>query len=359
MSVIIAVQYGLAFLVIVLLSYQLVCSIRTLKRRKSIFSNSRQNRKFAIVLAPDSGQKVITKSLYSFLGLIYPKTLYDVIIPSGCFSKEASDTAREMGAIVLNGNVSATEQDCRLHRVFEQLLAGGKEYDAILVVEPNSLLSGNYLDIVNHYLDQGSGVIQSSSLILPESGSSEYETKRFNFLLNNLLKPIRGKVLDFSTNLKSNNFGFTTQMLKENIDLLPDYRGDKEYGLMLELNGINVDFAPEAVVWKQMPIFKMNDTNGKESSVFQQYIPDLFKAAFRYKSLSYFKKILDLMTPSVLWILIIALLMLSINIIVWGLGEATLIFVWLWLAVGILDMLNIVVGGYAINTYFQAYKSIV
>ncbi|WP_350356684.1 glycosyltransferase [Fodinibius salsisoli] len=305
---------------------------------------------------------MISKSLYSIFGLVYPKNLYDVIVLGNCLSEEAANTAREMGATIFDANDWLGKEECKLHWVFKQILSGDKSYDAVLVIQSESLLSGNYLDVLNHYFDQGSSVIQSSSLVLPESGSVWDKKNRFNFLRNNLLKPVGDELLGFSKSFRGNNFGFTTETLKENLAILPTFNQDKEYGLMLELKGIDVDFAPEAVVWKQMPIradIVGNHSNKERFSFLKHYIPKLFKAAFRYKSLSYINKILDLITPSVLKVLVITLLMIAINILAWALADTPFIFVWIWLCISILDLLIIVVGGYAINTYFQAYKSII
>lgn len=244
-------------------------------------------------------------------------------------------------------------------------MKGNSTYDAIAVIESESLVSGNYLDVLNYYLDRGSQVIQSSSLILPENSSEEYEDRRVNFLLNNILNPKGQKVLDFSTNLRGSDFCFSTSMLYENIGLLPPFNGVKEYGMKLHLKGIEIDFAPEAVVWKQAAIQKEGDlvgedfNDGENSSLLRRYLPAFIKAAIKKNSFSYLKKMLGLLRPSLASLLLISLFMTAINLLGGVLAGEPLTFVWIWLIVSTVGVLNIFVEGYWVNTYFQVYKSII
>lgn len=106
MVIIEAIQYSLAVLMITLLGYQLVRGIWALKKRRKVFSHTLQDRQFAIVITSAKNKQMISNSLYSLFGLVYPKSKYDVIISADCFTEEAAQTAKKMGAIVLNGHTS-------------------------------------------------------------------------------------------------------------------------------------------------------------------------------------------------------------------------------------------------------------
>src|SRR5690625_3800980 len=171
MIVIEIIQYGLGTLIMILLIYQLILSISALREKKRITFNSDQNRHFAIVLPPPENGQMISKTLYSLFGLVYPKNLYDVIVIDANITRETADNARELGAIVLKKKeLSQTEEHRELQWAFRQILQGDKSYDAVSVIESGSLVSGNYLDVMNYYLDEGSSVIQGSNLILPQHG---------------------------------------------------------------------------------------------------------------------------------------------------------------------------------------------
>ncbi|WP_185958225.1 glycosyltransferase family 2 protein [Fodinibius sediminis] len=334
--------------------------------RKKNSLQADRNRYFAIVLSATQDEQVLSKSLYSLFGLVYPKNLYDVILLGDRFSEEAARVAREMGAIVYNGDTMTNRsQEYTLSGIIEQILNGSNAYDAVLVIESESLISGNYLDVINYYLDHGSKVIQSSSLMLPQSSVREHDSRQMNFFTRNLFHPVGRKGLKYSMDLRGNNFCFSTDTLHENLELIHSLEKDTDYGLRLQLNGIDVDFAPEAVVWKQLPGSNGESrkrllwSNSKQISLVRRYLPEFCKAALSRRSPTYFKKVLDMLTPSVMTMLVFTALMIAANIAGWIFAGGTLTFVWLWLFVGLLGTTNLAMGLYTINTYFQAYKSIV
>ena len=366
MVMIVVMQYGLAILMFILLGYQLVKGGWALTRINKIFSHAGTKRNFAIVICSNSHHQVISQSLYSLFGLVYPKSKYDVIISSDCLTEYAAREAKKMGAIILNAESSLeTRKGLRLQRVFKQVMNINENYDAIVVIEPESLVSGNYLDVLNYYLDHGSRVIQSSNLILPDNNSEEYEERRINFFLNNLLYPRGQKVLDLSTNFRGSNFCFSTDLLRDKMGSFPSYNVDNEYGIQLHLNGIEIDFAPEAVVWKQQSInggkesTNLNIKQSKWFSLVRCYLPALIKAAGRYKSFSYYRKVFGLVKPSIVNMLFIALSMMLLNLIGGVLTGPPLVFLWIWCFICALVAINIFVEGYTMDTYFRAYKSII
>src|SRR5699024_10004774 len=366
MIVIEVIQYGFALLMIVLLTYHLIQSITALIKKRRVFSHTKKNRRFAIVVSPTKNKQMISQSLYSLFGLVYPRNRYDVIICGDCFSKEATRIATKMGAVVVNGdNKPHDDRKCKLQQILEQIMTGSKTYDAIIGVESESLVSGNYLDVINYYFDRGSSVVQSNNLILPQTGTGRHDKQQVDLLFNNLFKPPGQIFFNSTMNSSGSNFCFSTRMLREKLDSFPAIYGDMEYRLLLQLNGIKVDFAPEAVVWKQTPLkngaddLERNLSRENQYALVKRYFPKFLRTAIRHKSLSYFKSALALITPSAVSLLGFALLMVGVNIAGWTLGVESLNLIWVWLVASLLAVTNIFTGGYAINTYFQAYKSIV
>lgn len=358
------IQYSMGILMIILLSNQLILSMLALRVRKRIAFKSVQNRQFAIIMSAPKNEQMISKSLYSLFGLVYPKNLYDVFFVGDNLSNEAVNIAREMGAIVLNKNSFHPDTNsCELQWAFEKILQRDKAYDGILIIESDSLVSGNYLDVMNYYLDNGSKVIQSSNFMLPQSGFQDKKVRQINFLLYNLVKPVGRKVFGFSMGLRGNGICFKTQILRDNLWLLDSITDDMGYGLKLQLKGIDIDFVHEAVLLTEIPTgSEENDFQRKERDIgwipiIKRYAPALLKAGLRQKSLSYFKSFLDLITPSSIDMLFIALVMGVINILMWAGADWSLSYVWLWLFVLLIGVIHIVVGLYTINTYYQSYKS--
>src|SRR5699024_4853623 len=185
---------------------------------------------FAIVVSPTKKKQMISQSLYSLFGLVYPRNRYDVIICGDCFSKDATRMATKMGAIVLNGDDQPRgDKKCKLQQIFERIMAGPKTYDAIIVVESESLVSGNYLDVINYYFDRGSSVVQSNNLRLPQTGMGRHDKQQLNFLFNNLFKPSCQVFFNSTISPRRSNFCFLTQVLREKLDSFPAIYDDTEY----------------------------------------------------------------------------------------------------------------------------------
>ena len=367
MIIVEVIQYSLAFLMLALLFYQLGRGLWTLMKQKSVFSKPIEEREFAILVTSATDIKQISKSLYSLFGLVYPKNKYDVIISGNCFTEEATQIAKTMGAIILDVPISFQhkEEHHKLQWTFEQIMKINNNYDAIVIIESEGLVSGNYLDVLNYYIEQGSEVIQSSSLVLPENNSDERRERRISFLLNNLLNFRGEKVLSLSTNFRGGDFCFTTPMLYNNISTFPAYTGGNAYGLKLHLRGLDVDFAPEAVVWKQsiMKTEQKKSQGGGAANTWgayvRNYLPELFKLAIQKRSFSYVKKMLGLLRPSLVQIIIISLLMMTVNLISSIQVGDPLTFVWIWLLVSTVGAINMFIEGYTMDTYFRAYRSII
>lgn len=357
------IQYGLGILMMILVSHQLMLSISTLKEKKQISFNSARNRHFAIVIPSPKNEQLISKSLYSVFGLIYPKNLYDVIVIADNISEDVANNAREMGAIVLKQNSSSrVKKNHELQWVFEWILQGNELYDAILVIESDSLVSGNYLDVMNYYLDNENTVIQSSNLILPQAGLQGNEVRQFSFLLYNLVKPMDQKVLGFNMGLRGNGICFTTQTLRENPWIPDSLADDAGFGLLLQLKGIKVGFAHEAILLTEMSP-KSKNSNFKQKrwnsriSVIKRYVPKLVKAIFQHKSLSYFKNLLNLIIPSLINMFIVAVIMVGLNLVMWATADWSLSFVWIWMCTAVLGIMTIGVELYSLITYHESYKS--
>lgn len=356
------IQYSLGILMVILLSYQLILSIFGL-RKKNIL-DATQNHQFAIIIPAPKNEEMISKSLYSLFGLVYPKNLYDVIMVGDSFSNNAVNIAREMGAIVLNRDSENQDKNIsELQWAFEQVIQGEKDYNALLVVESSSLVSGNYLDVMDYYLDNGSDIVQSSNLILPQFGFQGNKVKQISFLLYNLVKPVRQKVFGFNMGLQGNGICFTTQILRKNPWLLNSLKQEMGYELKLQLEGLNMDFVPEAVLLTEVPKesqssdTKQNRWNLDRFSTVKHYAPELIKATFQHKSLSHFQSLLNLITPSSVTMFMIAVVIGIMNVLMWIVADGSLSFVWLWISVAVLGMGHIIVELYGINAYYQSYKS--
>ncbi len=365
MIIIEILQYCLATVMALLLGYQLLLSLAALWTTKRTSFHTGHNRRFAIVIPAHNEEQVLAKSLYSMSGLVYPKNMYDLIVIADNCTDRTARIARDIGAKVLEReHTTERGKGYALRWAFDQILSWEKSYDAIVVFDSDSLVSGNYLDVMNYYLENGSKVIQSSDLVLPQAGVWSSEATRIGFLLYNLVKPLGRKVLGFSMGLRGNGMCFAAEVLRKHPWEAMSLTEDVEFGLILRLRGIGIDFAPEAVVWAQMPAQSTNAESQRQRwemgryPIVKTYAPKMLRAAIRNRSLSYLDSFVDLITPPLVNTLLLVVGMSVLNIALWAVGWLSITFTWLWTGIAVLGLLHLFVGLYAAKADKEVYKSI-
>lgn len=321
-----------------LLGYQFFLSLVSLFAKKRTEFTSEHNRKFAFIVPAHNEEKIISKTIYSLSGLIYPKKNYDVFVIADNCTDQTAQIARTLGTTVLERtNHDQKGKGYALRWAFDKVLAHEKKYDAIVVVDADSLVSGNFLEVMNDYLARGSRVIQCSDLVLPEPGNWSVEATRIGFLLYNYVKPLGRKVLGLNMGLRGNGMCFSADVLKEIPWQAWSLTEDVEYGLILLLEGVAIDFAPEAEVLAQMPVEASNAETQRSRweigrfQIIRSYMPKFLYKSITKASPAYFDVFVELITPpfvnmmfmitmifgagSILWLLA---LLPGIHLLLWG-----------------------------------------
>ncbi len=365
MIVVEILQYGLASVVGLLLGYQLLLSCFALRGKRIQNFYTARNRKFAIVLPAHDEESVIAKTLYSLNGLVYPKNMYDLIVVADNCHDDTARIARNLGAIVLEReNKKECGKGYALRWAFDQILEWNKNYEAVIVFDSDSLVSGNYLEVMNYYMDQGSEVIQSSDLVLPQPGVWSSEATRIGFLLYNFVKPMGRKVLGFDMGLRGNGMCISTKILSRIPWQAWSLTEDVEYGLNLILNEVSIDFAPEASIWAEMPTRPENAESQRKRweigryPIIKEYAPKLLAAMFKRKSFKYLDSFIDLITPPLVNTLLIVLIICGLNAVLWAFGWLPITFFWLWLGIAGLGGLYLFIGLFVAGADKTIYKSL-
>lgn len=348
-----------------LLGYQLLLSLLALNSEKLTSFETEKNRKFAIVVPAHNEGKIIAKTIYSLSGLIYPKKNFEVFVVADNCTDNTAQVSRSLGTTVLERtNKDKTGKGYALRWAFDKILAKNDAFDAIIVVDADSLISGNYLEVMNYYLEQGSRVIQSSDLVLPNPGNWSIEATRIGFLLYNYVKPLGRKVLNFNMGLRGNGMCFSSEVLKEVPWKAWSLIEDVEYGLILQLNGEKIDFAPEATVLAQMPIEAKNAESQRSRweigryEIIKNYTTKFLTKSIKKRSATYFDVFLDLITPPFVNMMLLVMAILSIAVLLWFFGLLSLVSVLLWGLLLIIGITYFLVGLYVSDADKNMYKSL-
>ncbi|MBI4553695.1 MAG: glycosyltransferase [Candidatus Latescibacteria bacterium] len=363
----IVIQLGLLVGLGLLLFYLAFLSLLAFIGRRPTPILPARLRRFAVVVPAHNEELVIEKTLRSLFAVEYPRESFDVIVVADNCRDRTADIARSLGAIVYERqNPALRGKGYALRWCFDRLLHPQPEYDALVVIDADSVVSGNFLAAMNVYLDKGARVIQCSDMVEPQPGAWNAEVTRIGFTLYNYVRPLGRRMLGCPTGLRGNGMCFTPDVLRQVPWQAYSLTEDLEYGLELLLRGIDVVFAPEARVMATMP----QDVKNAETQrarweagrfpVIRKYAGRLLAAAISRPSFKAFDAWVDLVTPPFVNMLVAVLTMLGINLLLWAVGvEETGRFVWLWLALLGIGVVHVVVGLYAAGADRVMYRAFV
>lgn len=287
--------------------------------------------KFAIVIPAHNEHLSIAKTLTSLLALRYPKTLVDMVVIADNCSDETATIAKNLGALVYERtDTTARGKGYALRWAFDRLIARSGEYGAFIVVDADSVVSGNFLEVMNYYIGSGAKAIQSSDQVESQPGVWSAETTRLGFALYNYVRPLGRKALRLSAGLRGNGMCFAVETLRRYPWNAFSLNEDLEYGLFLLSNGVSVTFAPEAQVLATMP----SDASNAETQrarwekgrmpVIRNYSFRLLWSALRNLSFKPVDALIDLLTPPFVNLMGVASLLAGANFLLWLLGIAPL-----------------------------------
>jgi cellulose synthase/poly-beta-1,6-N-acetylglucosamine synthase-like glycosyltransferase len=347
------VQFSLLTIIGGVFGYQLLLSFLAFKNKSNSDFTVQIDRKFAVLVLVQEHQEGLSRSLYSLSGLIYPKNKCDLFVIANDHTTKVALLAERMGATVLKYQPKETTDEWGPIRwAFNRIINSDPNYDAVVVFEADSLVSGNFLEVMNFYLDQGSAVVQGSNLLLPDPGSPPREMARIKQLFNNYVKPLGRKRLGINTAVIGNGICIQTDILRQIPWRLGETTSCKEYGLLLQLNGITIDYAPEAKVFAANVV---EDNCSKTTSwqqeghsgnitILRKHFFTLFIAAFKQRRFAFLDILIELITPS------FAKLMFIIGgaglgtLILWMVGLVPLSFFWSWIVLAIIGVSYVAMG---------------
>jgi cellulose synthase/poly-beta-1,6-N-acetylglucosamine synthase-like glycosyltransferase len=299
--------------------------------------------RFAVLVPAHDEEAVIARTLRSLLTLDYPRDLYTVqVIADNCTDRTA-DLARACGAIVHE----RTDPDQRgkgyaLRWLFGRLLADPRSGEAFVVVDADSVVNPGFLRALDGHLRRGAVVIQGFDTVLNPDASWGTALRYVAFALLHYLRPLGRLVFHGSAGLKGNGMCFSRAVLDGTDWGAFSVTEDLQFHLDLLLSGRPVTFAPDAVVWAEMPpsmkaahAQNVRWETGRLQMV-RDYVPRLLSAALRRRSLILFDAALENLIP-------------PFSIMAAG-GVLCLVGALLWGAPGAIALALFILGGQAVYT---------
>jgi 1,2-diacylglycerol 3-beta-glucosyltransferase len=345
------VVFGGLILYLAILSILAACA-------KSIKPNtSLSYKRFAIVVPAHNEEVSLSKTVQSLLEIEYPKTHYDIIVVADNCTDSTVEIAKTSGAKVFERtNAQQRGKGYALRWCFDIILGPEFSYDAVAIVDADSVVSKNFLSVINQYIHNGSGAIQVSDMVEPKPGNWSSEITRLGFTLYNHVRPLGRKVINCSAGVRGNGMCFSVKTLREIPWDTYSLNEDLEYGLILLLNGVQVDFAPETFVIATMPTQPQHAVSQRSRwergrfPVIRKYSVKLLTASVTKLSYIIFDALIELVTPAFVNLFGFTLLMFCVSGLLFFTGvDASMLFLILWGMIVLLGLMHVFIGLYAVG----------
>ncbi len=245
-------------------------------------------RRFAVLIPAHNEAQLIGRILRNLGEQDYPTDRFDVCVVADNCTDLTALTAIALGADVYERHDNLRQgKGYALRWLLQQLTDKGREYDAFVVLDADSVVSRNFLRSMDARLEAGSQVIQGYYQVL-NADDSQLTGLRFAALAAlHYLRPIGRAALRLSCGLKGNGMCFSAEVLAHYGWRWFTLAEDVEFHLALVTGGIRVDFAPEATVLADMPVSfsQANSQNQRweqgRVALLKQWVPGLLADGVR------------------------------------------------------------------------------
>ncbi|MEZ4681168.1 MAG: glycosyltransferase family 2 protein [Caldilineaceae bacterium] len=230
---------------------------------------------------------LLPKLLENLRQLDYPQQQYVIHVVADNCNDRTAELGRAMGAIVHERfDTQNLGKGHALQWLLGQVVATEKTFDAAVIIDADSVISTNFLRVMDAHLQRGARVIQSYDGVLDADRSWAVSLRSAAMAVLNFVRPQGRMLLGGSAGLKGNGMVFHREVL-ERYAWSASVTEDLEYHMTLIMNGIRVFFAPDAIVWAEMPETLRNSHTQNvrweqgRLEMARHFIPRLFWAALR------------------------------------------------------------------------------
>ncbi len=246
--------------------------------------------RFLFLLPAHNEERLLPNLLGNLRQLDYPSSLYAVHVVADNCTDSTARQAREGGAVVHERfDTVHVGKGYALQWLLQRIWASGEPHDAVIVLDADTVISPNFLMVMDARLARGERVIQAYYAVRDPEQSWSASLRSVALSALHYLRPQGRTVLGGSTGLKGNGMVFRREVAQQHpwpVSLTEDI----EYHMALIMAGERVMFAPDAVVWAEMPgtLAASHTQNVRwergRMEMVCRYVPALLAAALRRRS---------------------------------------------------------------------------
>lgn len=316
------IQFIFLVFLVPFVSYYLVLSFVSIFIKIDKEGNYPPKCKFALIIPAHNEALIIGSTLDNIKAIQYPKNLFDLIVVADNCDDKTAEIARKKEAIVHERfDKERVGKGYALDWVVTKLLDEKTDYDAFVVIDADSFVSQNFLQVMNKKICQGHSVMQGFYTILNPTQSWFSCLMYASFSITHYLRPLAKNKLGFSARLNGNGMCFSREIFQRYGWKCFSTTEDAEYYVKLLFEKVRVEFAPEAVVYADMPTSLAGARSqrirweGNYISLIKEYFLPLLSSSIKRRSLVMFEGAMDLLQPAFTISMGVPVLFLIFNLI--------------------------------------------
>ncbi len=251
---VLTVVYWVAGVVLALIvGYLLLLTGAALFARRTTPLRAQPTTRFVIMIPAHNEERLLPDLLTNLNQLDYPRDLYSIhVVADNCTDRTAA-VATAHGAIAYERfDQTLRGKGYALEWLLQQIWARNEPHDAVVILDADSVVSPNFLRVMDARLARGERVIQAYYAVRQPEGAWSAGIRAVALIVLHYLRPLGRMVLGGSTGLKGNGMVFAADILRR-YRWTASLTEDIEYHMTLILAGERAMFAPDAVVWAEMP----------------------------------------------------------------------------------------------------------
>lgn len=221
--------------------------------RKTPLREGSASTRFVIMIPAHNEQRLLPQLLASLAQLDYPSDLYVVHVVADNCSDQTAALGRAGGAIVHERfNTELRGKGYALEWLLGQIWERGEPHDAVVILDADSVVSPNFLRVMDARISRGERVIQAYYAVRDPGHARSAGLRAVALTVLHYLRPQGRMLLGGSTGLKGNGMVFVSDILRKH-RWTASLTEDIEYHMELIRAGECAMFAPDAIVWAEMP----------------------------------------------------------------------------------------------------------
>lgn len=286
-KLLIAGEIGLTLIV----DYLLMLTVAAIfAKRETAPRQGAPTHRFVIMVPAHNEERLLPQLLENLGQMDYPHELYAVHVVADNCSDQTAERGRSGGAVVHERfNTELRGKGYALEWLLQQIWERGDLHDAIVILDADSVVSPNFLRVMDTRLAKGERVIQAYYAVREPENAKSAGIRAVALTVLHYLRPQGRMVLGGSTGLKGNGMVFAADILRKH-RWTASLTEDIEYHMELIRAGERAMFAPDAVVWAEMPdSLKASQTQNERwergrMEMIKTYVPGLISEGLRKRN---------------------------------------------------------------------------